>query len=175
MQIRTIAGVRYRAITETTMEQDAAILRHVRAVGTESFEKAETESSEEFLERVLMSLIEGGHAAGLLGCFLVPEGKEWTRAVADETAAVFRAITAQEDKAQLRSILLPYLFSFFAIGLVSSMTSQKYSGLLQGVLGQPKTAGASHSGNGRRLPARSLTGILSGLWKWLAGRFARRS
>lgn len=175
MATRKIGGIAYREINETTMEMDAAILREVRSLGMEKFEKAESESGQEFLERILLELIEGGQAFGLLGCFLVPEGTEWTAKVARQTADIFRGITDANDKAQLRSALIPYLFSFFAIGLASAATSQRFSAVLRGILGQPGNAATSTSENGATSPGRSRVGILSALWKWLAGRFAKRS
>jgi hypothetical protein len=171
-----IGGTTYNELTETTMEQDAAILREVRAVGVESFEPSEGESAEAFLERILLALIEGGQAARLLGCFLVPEGREWTRELAAETGDIFRRVTDPNDKATLRAILMPMLNIFFIVGLASAATSRKYSAALRGILGQPrKTAGTSTSASGRTSSASWLVGILTAPLQWLAGRSGKPS
>lgn len=175
MGTKTIGGIVYHEITETTMQQDAAIMREVRSLG---FDVAiqEGESPEGFFERVLVSLVEGGQAFGLLGCFLVPEGVEWTKSVAQETADRLRKLTDPGDKAVMRQVLLPYLASFFIVGLTSAKISRSFSAALRGILGSPKsTAAPSTSASGRRLSVRWLVEILSAPWKWLAGRFGKRS
>jgi hypothetical protein len=176
MATRIIGDTTYHEMTETTMEQDAGILREVRAMGIESFEASDGELPEAFLERIVLGLIEGGQAFRILACFLVPEGKTWTREVAAETAEAFRNNTDPADKALLRSLLMPYLASFFVIGLASAATSRKYSGALRGIFGQPrKTGGTSTSGNGRKSSVSWLGVILSVLLRWRVGLFGRRS
>jgi len=173
--MRTICGIAYNELTATTLEMDTAIMREVRSLGMEHFEKAEGELPDAFLERIITSLIEGGQAFRLLGCFLVPVGREWSRDQVQETAEIFRRATDPNDKAEIRSALIPYLFSFFAIGLVSQTTSRKFSAVLRGILGQPEPVGASTSASGTNSPASSRVGILRRSWQWLVGRFGRRS
>lgn len=174
MATRTIGGIAYNELTATTLEMDAAIMREVRSLGIESFETAEGETPDEFLERIITSLIEGGQAFRLLGCFLLPIGKEWTRDQVQETAEIFRHATDPNDKAQLRAALIPYLFSFFAVGLVSQTTSRKFSAVLRGILGQPEPVEALTSASGTTSPASLPVGILRRFWRWLVGRFAKR-
>lgn len=175
MGTKTIGGIVYHELTETTMEQDAAILREVRALGFDLSVQS-GEAPEAFLERVMVALIEGGQAFRLLACFLIPDGIEWSRAIVDETAEKFRKATDPADKAILRQVLLPYLASFFVVGLTSAGISRSYSAALRGIFGLPaKTAAASTSASGRRSFARWLGATLANLWKWLVGRFARRS
>lgn len=173
--MRTICGIAYNELTATTLEMDTAIMREVRSLGMEHFEKAEGELPDAFLERIITSLIEGGQAFRLLGCFLVPVGREWSRDQVQETAEIFRRATDPDDKAEIRSALIPYLFSFFAIGLVSQTTSRKFSAVLRGILGQPEPVGASTSASGMNSPASSRVGILRRSWQWLVGRFGKRS
>jgi hypothetical protein len=176
MATRTIGGINYRELTETTMEQDDAILREVRTVGIDSLQQNEGESIEEYVGRALSALIEGGEAFRILGCFLVPEDKEWSRALALETADAFRKATNPDDKAALRAALLPILLSFFVAGLTSVATSRSYSTLLRGIVGQPqRTAAPSTLASGQTLSARLPAGILYAPLRWLVGRFGKRS
>lgn len=176
MANRTIGGVVYRELTETTMEQDDAILRIVRAANVEELQMEDGEKADDFVARILSELISSGKAFGLLGCFLVPEGKEWSRALAAETAETFRRVTAGEDKAELRSALVPLLMTFFVTGLASVVISRRYSNQLRGIVGQPQQIAApSTSATGLRLFVWWLVGILARRWKWLVGQFGKPS
>lgn len=174
--MRTIGGIAYQELTATTLEMDAAVMREVRSLGIEAFEKTDGETQEEFVERIITTLIEGGQAFRLLGCFLVPDGKRWSREQVTETADLFRAATDPNDKAQLRATLVPYLFAFFVVGLTYGTTSRKFSAMLRKVfLGQPVAADQSTSGNGTSSPSSSREATPNRFWQWLLGRFATRS
>ena len=172
----TIGGTTYRQLSETTIEQDHAIMKVVRGMGVEELAMRDGESPEQFAERVFDELMQDGRAFTLLGCFLVPVGGEWSRDNIAVTAQAMRSATSAEDKAKIRSMVFTLLVGFLAGGLTSVVIFRRSFDRLRGIVGQPQSsAEPSTTASGRILSVQWLVGIPRRLWRWLAGRFGTRS
>jgi len=176
MDTVTIGGILYRKLRESTLEQDAAILKILDEQDLRVLQMADGEKAEAFALRIITDLILSGKAFPILGCFLVPDGVKWTQEVAKETAERLREITDPEDKNKIRNALVPFLHDFFCAGLISVVISRRFSALLRGIVGRPqKTADPLTLGSGRRSFGSWLAGILTGRSRLRAGLSAKPS
>lgn len=99
----------------------------LRRSGLDRLQVEPGEAAEDFATRIVLETLAGGEALQLLGCLLLPEGIEpssWRPELAQETAEFIGGLTAEEDHALVRSILIQALLSFFESGLVSLWTSR---------------------------------------------------
>lgn len=176
MQTTTIGGVAYYTLKETTLEKDAAILRIIDGVDIKALMMSEGEDGAAFVTRIVTELLLAGKAFPLLGCFLVPEGKEWNPTVAAETAAALSKITDPGDKNKIRNAFVPILHDFFVTGLSSVVISRRYSSQLRGIVGQLEKTGARWTlASGLRSLVSWLAGIIGRPWKSRGGRSVKPS
>lgn len=120
-----LGGRTFLSVTESTVEHDLYFHGLAGRAGLR-FEKHEDESAEDFAARILEETIQSGQALELLGCLLVPEelGVEgWSPEEAHKTAAFIGQLRGEEDKAQVRALILSLLIGFFGCGLASIWTS----------------------------------------------------
>ncbi len=128
-ELHTLGGKTYQSVTESTVQQDHHYMRLIRSAGID-VTKAESESYDEYGQRVLAELTDSGAALPVLGCLMVPEGTPataWTPEMAEETAKRLGQLTGPEDKAHLNNLILSVLISFFESGLASSSPSATFS------------------------------------------------
>jgi len=126
----TLGGQQYRPIKCSTIEHDFWLMDRVRAAGLDAIALQDDETHEQFAERLLQTIIVSGTAFELLGGFLLrhPHGDlDWSPAMATDTANALRKITAPEEKAVIRGIIVGMLLDFFAAGLIVLSSSQKSS------------------------------------------------
>jgi hypothetical protein len=171
----TLGGRDFESAGVSTIEQDLAYWRVAKASGLDSIEQLEGEGGEEFGERLLNRVIATEQVLPLLGCMLVPEGTPdggWTPELSREVQAHLKGLTAPEDKARFRAIVLSTLIDFFESGMGSSRISRTSSNEHHpGPIQPPRIDG----GSGVVSSATSLEGISKRLRGWFAGLFGRSS
>jgi hypothetical protein len=131
-QKHTLGGRTFLPIGESTVEQDFRFLALIKRARIDEVVMEPDESPEAFARRLLEVTIESGVILDLLGCLLIPEdtaprdrdpGEAWTRQMGDETAQFLGQLRDPRDKAEVRSLVLSLLVSFFEGGIVSLWTS----------------------------------------------------
>jgi hypothetical protein len=110
--------------------QDDYILGHLRQAGAlevlgelDGVKRSNKQLAEDLLTRILLS----GRSQQILAGCLTEQGKKWNREEADRNAAIFGAITDQEEKQKMRSAIVAFVILFFQFGETSSEISQKSS------------------------------------------------
>jgi len=128
----TIGGRTFLPLRESTVEQDLRFLALVGRARIDEVVMQPRERPETLARRLLEVTIESGVILDLLGCLLVPEdiapqdrdpGELWTPLVGQETARFLGQLRDSKDKAEVRSLVLSLLVSFFESGIVSLWTS----------------------------------------------------
>jgi len=128
----TLGGRAFLAIEESTVEQDFRFLSLVGRARIDEVIMQPQETPEAFARRLLEATIESGVILDLLGCLLIPEelaprdrdpGEVWTPELGRETARFLGQLRDPKDKAEVRSLVLSLLVSFFESGIVSLWTS----------------------------------------------------
>ena len=131
-QKHTLGGRTFLPLRESTVEQDFRFLALIKRARVDEVVMQPGESPEAFARRLLEVTIESGVILDLLGCLLVPEdvaprdrdpGEVWTPQVGEETARFLGQLRDPRDKAEVRSLVLSLLVSFFENGIVSLWTS----------------------------------------------------
>ncbi len=131
-QKHTLGGRTFLPLGESTVEQDFRFLALVGRARIDEVVMQPGERPEAFARRLLEVTIESGVILDLLGCLLVPEelapqdrdpGEVWTRQMGEETARFLGQLRDPKDKAEVRSLVLSLLVSFFESGIVSLWTS----------------------------------------------------
>lgn len=118
------------ATETTTIDQDAYVMKRYRASGLHAIVQGfnpERDDLNALSERLLWEALDTGAIYEILGGILVPEGTTWSRAIAAETAALLRSLTAQEDKQLVYDRMLDILYDFLVVAAVSKLTSLKSS------------------------------------------------
>jgi len=127
-----LGGRTFLPLRESTVEQDFRFLALVGRARIDEVVMQPGERPEAFARRLLEVTIESGVILDLLGCLLVPEelapqdrnpGEVWTPEVGQETARFLGQLRDPKDKAEVRSLVLSLLVSFFESGIVSLWTS----------------------------------------------------
>ena len=131
-QKHELGGRAFLPIGESTVEQDFRFLSLIKRARIDEVVMQPDESAEAFARRLLEVTIESGVILDLLGCLLVPEdiapgdrdpGEAWTPEIGRQTARFLGRLKDPKDKAEVRSLVLSLLVSFFESGIVSLWTS----------------------------------------------------
>ncbi len=131
-QKHVLGGRTFLPIGESTVEQDFRFLALIKRARIDEVLMDPGESPESFARRLLEVTIESGVILDLLGCLLIPEdtapqdrdpGEVWTRQMCEETARFLGQLRDPKDKAEVRSLVLSLLVSFFESGIVSLWNS----------------------------------------------------
>ena len=131
MQIITIAGKAFKAVTDSTLEHDMWTLQQLQRSGIDTIVMEEGESADNFAQRMLIQLLTNGTIFDLLGGLLMPaslKGADWTPEIAAESAKLF-ARTTGDEKILVRKQIAGAMESFLAAGLLSSIRSRRSSAL----------------------------------------------
>jgi len=174
----TIGGRTFLPLHESTVEQDFRFLALINRARIDEVVMQPGESPEAFARRLLEMTIESGAILDLLGCLLIPEdiapqdrdpGEAWTPEVGRETARFLGQLRDPKDKAEVRSLVLSLLVSFFESGIVSLWTSTTSS---TEAIPDPKNNQVSPAGTapGPNSSRSSPMGISTGPSRSSAGR-----
>lgn len=127
-----------------TAEHDNWVRARTYRAGLHNLEINRGEAYEEFAERILLELCAAEVTFDLIASWLVPvgkTGKDWTPALARETAAYLRSLTDPDDKRRIDDMILTLLIDFFAKGTRSIFVSRNTSGA------RPEKAGEETAGS----------------------------
>ncbi len=151
-QKHVLGGRTFLAIRESTVEQDFRFLALIGRARIDEITMAQGENPEDFARRLLETTIESGVILDLLGCLLVPEdvtprdrdpGEAWTPEIGRQTAQFLGQLKDPKDKAEVRSLVLSLLVSFFESGIVSLWSSTTSS---SEAIPEPDSRQASRAG-----------------------------
>lgn len=151
MQKIVIEGRAFEQIKNGTFTHDIWVTRKVREAGLADAALREGESHDEFIERLATIAWESGAVLEILGGMMMPAGidpKEWTPALAAQTAEFFGNVTDEASKRELRMKIGGILAFFFVSALSSSPTSTKSSATAKGEDARRATEDASNTGIG---------------------------
>lgn len=115
-----------------------------RLIGDSGIDKvlpSPTESPEAYTLRLHSAVMRSGKACELLGCFLLPLGKterDWSPAMAGETARFLEQCDTEEDIQQVYQLGMEFVLGFFGRQLRSLLSSQNS-------FEQQRTAAPDHS------------------------------
>jgi|DewCreStandDraft_2_1066082.scaffolds.fasta_scaffold00504_20 hypothetical protein len=126
MDYLQIGGQNWRAVKRSTIEHDFWLMKHIREAGLDAVRLRPGEKPEEFAVRLLHEVIGSGRAFTLLGGMLLPDGvpdEHWSPERAEQTAAIMRSLSADEDKAAVTSAIISLLTGFLEAGLRSYANS----------------------------------------------------
>ena len=121
-----IGGQKWRAVKRSTIEHDFWMMKHIHEAGLDAVRLRPGEKPDEFAVRLLHEIISSGKAFILLGGMLLPEtipDEHWTPERAEQTAAFLRGLSADEDKAAIKSSVIWLLTGFLETGLRSYVDS----------------------------------------------------
>jgi hypothetical protein len=147
---------KFRAIEVSTLEHDFTVMQLLAKAGLDAAAQQEGESYDDFAVRLMSQAIGSGHAFDLIGAFIIPEGTsdlDWNPQTGIDTAGFVRKLTAQEDKLQIRQLVVTLLAGFSQAGLLSFAASTNAS---------PEEPAAP--------PNLRPPSILRWLWRGLRGR-----
>jgi hypothetical protein len=127
-EIITIAGQKFKPITNSTMRHDIWTQGQLERAGLSRVNLEAGETPEEFAMRVLRQAAMNSDIFLLLGGLIMPadvEPLKWTVEMAHETGEFLGNVTEPLDKAMVQAQINAALTTFFATGLCSLMTSQR--------------------------------------------------
>lgn len=127
-----LGGRTFLVVGDSTVEQDLTIDALLRKSGIGEIILEPGETPQAFALRLLDTAVRSGDVLQLLGCLLIPEeyaagaaepGDAWSLEVAEETTRFIGGLHSPQDKADVRSLILSLLISFFDEGIDSSPSS----------------------------------------------------
>ncbi len=136
METIELGGRRWRIIETGTLERVLWMDRHVveaglgRMLQSAAAQNPDAESAGEVAGRIWEQISRADKAIAFLAGSLVPEhlaDDAWTWAVADETAMFLKKLTAPEDHARVRSLLVSVVMGFFVAARRSAALSSAVS------------------------------------------------
>jgi len=130
MRTVTIAGRKFKPVTDSTIEHDVWTMELIKKCGLDVIEMYAGEAAEEFAHRVFMQASKDMAVFDLLGGLLMPiaiKPENWTPELAHETGRHFALVCDPEEKKAIRSLIAEALMGFFAKGLSRLKTSPKSS------------------------------------------------
>ena len=110
--------------------QDLELLRHLERAGLDRLALDPGETAPAYAERLLHTLIASPHVLALLGCLITPEGvapEDWTPKTGQETADFLGRLSDEEDKAEVRRLLVSVLIPFLERASASWLASRSGS------------------------------------------------
>ena len=160
----TIAGHKFKAVTNSTMRHDVFTQGQIEKCGLGRLEQFADELPEEFARRVYRTSIMSGDVFLLLGCLLMPAAEDpltWSEAMARQTAEIMANASAPEDKAIIQAQICSALAHFFANGLSSIVISPRKSSTLEKEMepGARNNAASTASMTETRAGAQPITAI----------------
>lgn len=119
----TIGGRGFVPATDPTGEHHIYLTRHIRAAGLHGLRGLPEAERLALADPVLDRVLESGHTFPILAGLLVPEGQDWTPALASETQQFLRGVRGEEALAQLTDVIVALLLGFFVGPTSSSETT----------------------------------------------------
>ena len=127
-EIIRLDGRKFHGITQAlAANQDDYILAHLRLAGAiellndpDGAARAKEKLAEDLITRIYLS----GRKNFILACCLTEEGKVWNRDEANRNAARFAALTDQDEKQTMQSLMVGFVITFFAFAAPPSRASR---------------------------------------------------
>jgi len=148
-----LGGQTFRHIELSTIEQDYWLMARVREAGLTDFSKYEGEGEDDFSNRLMDGLINGGQGFQIIGGLILPvetKDMDWTPELAEKTADHLRKLTDPGEKQVVHGMIATAFVRFFQDGLLLSKLSELRS-KQKGAKGQPANpspAPADHTETG---------------------------
>ena len=161
---------KFRTIENSTVEHDFTAIQLLGKAGLDAAAKREDESYDDFAVRLMSQIISSGHAFDLVSAFIIPEelaDHDWTPKIGVDTAAFIRKLSAQEDKVQIRQLVVTLLAGFSQAGMLSFAASTDAS---PAAAPRPAVEATTSTGSlpGAISSERSPGQIQPLTWAWLA-------
>jgi hypothetical protein len=148
MEVIELGGRKFRIIEKGTLEHQMWMDRQVLETGLSGILREAPMSSADYAGKIWEQISRQQKVFPLLSGMLIPEGLadvDWTPAEADKTTAFLKKLTAPEDHARVRSLLISVVLGFFG-------AAQNYAEL-SGIVSDARPAAASPR---EAIPALSL-------------------
>lgn len=130
----TLGGLRFKPITNATLEHDYTVMALLNAAGIRVIEMPEDADPQVFMEQLFSNLVLHGTLLPLFAHLILPvdmEGKDWRPEVAAGIEKHLRLLTDEKDKAAVHEQLAEMLIGFFRNGLVRLEITRSFSGTEQ--------------------------------------------
>jgi len=120
-------GKRFVRAEETTVRHDFWLMHRIREAGLDQvrIKSRKREDVDIAVEELIDRVVYSDHALILLGGLFLPEGlnpRDWTPEIAEEITKHLEAMTAKEDKEQIKPLIASMISGFFLSGLASLRT-----------------------------------------------------
>lgn len=142
-----LGGREFQPVVDGTIEHDYWLMGLIRRAGIDRCVIEDGESPDEFAIRLMRELVNSGHAFSILSGVMMPADREvcdWTPAMAADTEAFLKRLTAPEDKQTLNACTASLLAGFFVNGLATLRTSPKYSSAAEEAASPSESANVVH-------------------------------
>ena len=126
----TIGGRKFTPFQQSTLGHDIYMMSHVRGAKLDIDSKNDSESYDEYVQRLLSLILESDKTLKLLAGLLIPAGlkpHEWTEEIAKDTELFFYNLIDPVDKEKVKNQIVGLLIGFFQNELLCSVNSQKFS------------------------------------------------
>jgi len=126
----TLANRSFRAATNTTVDQDAFVIKRMRSAGLVKMWNdfnPKTDRPSSLMENVILEAFEAGVLYEILGGMLVEDNVKWSRPYALHNAKVFRDISDAGEKDTMWNHVGGMLIDFLAIAARFSRISPSSS------------------------------------------------
>lgn len=124
MQTITLGGRAFQVLTESTIRFDLHVEATLRANDLHEIEKRNDETPRQFADRLFAEIVATGKALEIVALFLVPVGEEWSVEGCGRMAEFLGSLTAAQDKAIVKDLVIQAFMGFFANGLSSIVISR---------------------------------------------------
>lgn len=125
-QIIELGGRKFHSIEQSTIEHDLTVMRMLAEVGLDKAAQREGESYDDFAVRLLSQVIASNKAFDLIGGFIMEadcQDADWTPESGKAVAKFVSKLTSQDDKLQIRQLVVSLLVGFSQAGLLSFAAS----------------------------------------------------
>ena len=119
-----LGGKAFQILEEGTIRFDFHVEQTLRRLGLDLIEKRTEETPEQFADRLFREMIDTGSALEVVALFLSPVGSPWSPDGCAKIAEYIGTLTAAEDKARIKDLVVQAFMGFFRKGLASAVISR---------------------------------------------------
>jgi len=119
-----LGGKVFQTLEEGTIRFDLHVEATLRKLGLDMIEKRRDETYDQFADRLFTDMVNTGKAIEVVALFLTESGKPWHTEGCAEIAQYIGDLTAADDKAKIKDLVIQAFIGFFRTGLASAVISR---------------------------------------------------